>query len=54
MGYILRTENGTVLSNEEGEKVFLSKEEAENYLALLEYSTTENWKLILREDNLVE
>ena len=50
MMYILRTTTGTVLSDEIGEKTFHSKDEAEKYLSLLKYSTTENWKLIPLED----
>lgn len=50
MMYILRTTTGTVLSDEVGEKTFHSKDEAENFLSLLKYSTTDNWKLIPLEN----
>lgn len=50
MMYILRTTTGTVLSDEVGEKTFHSKDEVENFLSLLKYSTTDNWKLIPLEN----
>lgn len=46
MRYILRTTNGIVLSENMKEKVFQSKEEAENYMTLIQLSTTEEWRLI--------
>lgn len=46
MSYILRTTNGIVLSENLKEKIFQSKEEAETYMSLIQFSTTEEWKLI--------
>lgn len=46
MGFIIRSTNGVILSNEEQETVFHMKEEAQNQLDFLTLHTTEEWKLI--------
>lgn len=52
MPYLIRSTNGVVLSDEEQETVFHTKEEAQNQLDFLTLHTTEEWKLIpLAEQN---
>lgn len=46
MAYLIRSTNGVVLSDEEQETVFYTKEEAQNQLDFLTLHTTEEWKLI--------
>ncbi|WP_165843830.1 hypothetical protein [Planococcus halotolerans] len=46
MAYLIRSTNGVVLSDEEQETVFHTKEEAQNQLDFLTLHTTEKWKLI--------
>lgn len=46
MHYIIRSVNGTVLSCNDKECTFTSKQEALIYLSTLESSTDEEWELI--------
>lgn len=46
MPYLIRSSNGVILSDEEQETVFQTKEEAQNQLDFLTLHTTEAWKLI--------
>ena len=46
MAYLIRSSNGVILSDEEQEIVFQTKEEAQNQLDFLMLHTTEEWKLI--------
>lgn len=47
MPYLIRSTNGIILSDEEQETIFQTKEEAQNQLDFLMLHTTEEWKLIL-------
>lgn len=46
MPYIIRSSNGVVLIEEAKEKLFHSKEEAEEHLSLLKLNTVEAWFII--------
>ena len=46
MAYLIRSTNGVILSDEEQETVFHTKEEAQNQLDFLTLHTTEEWKVI--------
>ncbi|XKE96512.1 hypothetical protein LG326_17020 (plasmid) [Metaplanococcus flavidus] len=46
MPYLIRSISGVILSDEEQETVFHTKEEAQNQLDFLTLHTTEEWKLI--------
>lgn len=46
MRYIIRSSNGVVLMEENEEKLFHNKEEAEEHLSLLQLNTVEDWLII--------
>lgn len=46
MPYLIRSSNGVILSDEEKETVFHTKEEAQNQLDFLTLHTTEEWTII--------
>lgn len=54
MRYILRTTTGTILSNRGREQIFESKKEAIDYLLLIQNATTERWKIIELDEDLVD
>lgn len=54
MKYILRTTTGTIVSNRGKEQIFESQKEAMDYLLLIQNATTERWKIIELDEDLVD
>ncbi|MDE0584816.1 hypothetical protein ON064_17475 [Planococcus sp. A6] len=50
MDYILRSETGTVVMDNDKERVFSSKKEALTFLLMLSSSTDDQWSIIHLKD----